>query len=162
MREPQTICEYYEQDHDRLDALLRTYQQMKRSDFPKARESFKDFKFGLQRHIVWEEEILFPLWERRTGMSDTGPTAVMRAEHRQIGRQLEAIHAKVAEGSPETDGEEAALLNLLRSHNMKEERILYPAIDQATTPEEREAVFSKMERVPEERYRRCCAFQQTS
>jgi len=37
---------------------------------------------------------------------------VIRAEHRQIGRQLEAIHGKVADQNPDSD---------------QEERVLYPA-----------------------------------
>jgi iron-sulfur cluster repair protein YtfE (RIC family) len=129
---------------------------MKRSDFPKAKEAFKAFKFGLQRHIVWEEDVLFPLWEEKTGMSEGGPTFVMRAEHRQIGQQLEAVHDKVGDQNPDSDQEEQALLDLLGTHNIKEERVLYPAIDQLTSPEERETVFRNMKNIPEERYKLCC------
>lgn len=156
MSELKTITKFYEQDHDRLDELFKRYQSLKRTDFANAKEAFKDFKVGLQRHIVWEEDLLFPLWEEKTGMSEGGPTFVMRNEHRQIGQQLEAIHEKVAEQNPDTDREEQALLNLLGSHNMKEERVLYPSIDQVTSPEEREAVFQSMKTIPEERYNVCC------
>jgi regulator of cell morphogenesis and NO signaling len=156
MSEQKTISEFYEQDHDRLDELFKTFQKLKRSDFAKAKEAFKAFKFGLQRHIVWEEGVLFPLWEEKTGMSEGGPTFVMRAEHRQIGQQLEAIHGKVADQNPDSDQEEQALLDLLGSHNMKEERVLYPAIDQLTSAEERETVFQNMKTIPEERYKLCC------
>jgi regulator of cell morphogenesis and NO signaling len=156
MSDQNTISTFYEQDHDRLDELFNTFQQLKRSDFAKAKEAFKDFKFGLQRHIVWEEDLLFPLWEEKTGMSEGGPTFVMRAEHRRIGQQLEAIHDKVAEQNPDSDQEEQALLDLLGSHNMKEERVLYPSIDQVTSVEERETVFRNMNNIPEERYRVCC------
>ncbi len=156
MSEQKTISAFYEQDHDRLDELFKTFQKMKRSDFSKAKEAFKAFKFGLQRHIVWEEEVLFPLWEEKTGMSEGGPTFVMRAEHRQIGQQLEAIHGKVADQNPDSDQEEQALLDLLGTHNMKEERVLYPAIDQLTSAEERAAVFQNMKNIPEERYKLCC------
>jgi len=156
MSEQKTISEFYEQDHDRLDELFKTFQKMKRSDFVKAKEAFKEFKFGLQRHIVWEEDVLFPLWEEKTGMSEGGPTFVMRAEHRQIGQQLEAIHDKVAEQNPDSDQEEQMLLELLGSHNMKEERVLYPAIDQLTSAEDRETVFRNMKNIPEERYKLCC------
>ncbi len=156
MSEHKTISTFYELDHDRLDELFKTFQKFKRSDFAKAKEAFREFKFGLQRHIVWEEDLLFPLWEEKTGMSDSGPTFVMRAEHRQIGQLLEAIHGKVADQNPECDQEEQALLNLLGSHNMKEERVLYPAIDQVTNEEERETVFRNMDNIPEERYRVCC------
>ncbi len=156
MSEQKTISAFYEQDHDRLDELFKTFQKMKRVDFPKAKKAFKAFKFGLQRHIVWEEDVLFPLWEEKTGMSEDGPTFVMRAEHRQIAQQLEAIHGKVADQNPDSDQEEQALLDLLGSHNMKEERVLYPAIDHLTSAEERETVFQNMKNIPEERYELCC------
>lgn len=156
MSEHKTIRAFYEQDHDRLDELFKTFQQFKRSDFAKAKEAFRQFQFGLQRHIVWEEDLLFPLWEEKTGMIDSGPTFVMRAEHRQIGQQLEAIHDKVVEQNPESDQEEQSLLSLLGSHNTKEERVLYPALDQVTSAEERETVFRNMQDIPEERYRVCC------
>ena len=151
-----TVSAFFEQDHDRLDELFKTFQQLKRSDFPKAKEAFKEFKFGLQRHIVWEEDVLFPLWEKKTGMSESGPTPVMRNEHRQIGQQLEAIHDKVSEQNPDSDKEEQALLDLLGSHNRKEELRLYPAIDQVAGTEGQEAILQSMKNIPEERYNLCC------
>jgi len=156
MSEQNTISAYYEQDHDRLDELFKTFQQLKRSDFAKAKEAFNAFKIGLQRHIVWEEELLFPLWEEKTGMSEGGPTVVMRNEHRLIGQQLEAIHDKVVGQNSDSDQDEQLLLSLLGSHNMKEERVLYPSIDQVTSAEERETVFRSMKNIPEDRYNLCC------
>ena len=160
MNEQHTISAFFEQDHDRLDALFQSFQALKRYDVAKATEAFKEFKFGLQRHIVWEEDLLFPLWEEKTGMSEGGPTFVMRNEHRQIGEQLEAIHQKVIEQNQESDHEELALLKLLGSHNLKEERVLYPSIDQVTTPEECRDIFQRMKEIPEDRYRVCCGVHQ--
>ena len=157
MGEEKTISAFYEEDHDRLDELFKTFQRLKRSDFAKAKEAFKEFKVGLQRHIVWEEDLLFPFWEEKTGMSEGGPTFVMRHEHRQIGQQLEAIQDKVAEQNPDSDQAEQMLLNILGSHNMKEERVLYPSIDNVTSAEEREAVFRNMKMIPEDRYNSCCS-----
>jgi regulator of cell morphogenesis and NO signaling len=113
-------------------------------------------KVGLPRHIVWEEGLLFPLWEKKTGRSEEGPSVVMRVEHRQIEQQLEAIHSKVMEQNPDSDKEVQGLLDLLGSHNIKEERALYPAIDQVASAEERETVFQNMKNIPEERYKLCC------
>lgn len=156
MSEQQTISAFFQEDHDRLDALFQSFQTLKRHDFDKAKEAFKQFKFGLQRHIVWEEDLLFPSWEEKTGISGGGPTSVMRAEHRRIGDQLEAIHRMVAEQNLETDREEEALLKLLGAHNVKEERVLYPSIDKLTPPEECKNLFRKMKEIPEERYHVCC------
>ncbi len=146
----------FEQDHDRLDALFNTFQQQKRKDFTKAQEAFVEFKFNLQRHIVWEEDVLFPKWEENSGMAEGGPTQVMRTEHRMIGQCLEAIHEKVQAQDPESDREEGRLLEILKSHNMKEERILYPSIDQVISEAERSELYQAMKEIPEERYRTCC------
>ncbi len=150
------LSEYFEADHDRLDELFNNFQRTKRTDYPAAKESFKQFKFGLQRHIVWEEDILFPLFENKTGMKDAGPTFVMRMEHRQIGDYLEDIHKKVQAADPESDEEEKQLLAVLSLHNQKEENILYPAIDNLTSDADKQAAFQKMESLPQERYNVCC------
>lgn len=157
MSEQKTIRAYYEEDHDRLDELFKTFQISKRSDFTKAKEAFKEFKVGLQRHIVWEEELLFSIWEEKTGMIEDGPTPMMRHEHSQIRQLLDAIHQKVEGQNLDTDQDEQALLNLLSSHNRKEERALYPAIDNVINAEERATVFSNMTSIPEDRYNACCS-----
>nr|MBI3613652.1 hemerythrin domain-containing protein [Nitrospirota bacterium] len=151
-----TIHQFFQKDHERLDTLFKNFHALKRSDFAKAKEAFVQFKFGLQRHIVWEEDILFPLWERQTGMAEVGPTMVMRAEHRQIGDYLETIHRKVQQQDPESDQEEQRLLAILSSHNQKEERILYHAIDSILKEEDRASIYQAMNNIPEERYKTCC------
>jgi iron-sulfur cluster repair protein YtfE (RIC family) len=156
MVETQNVRTAFADDHDRLDRLFADFRQLKRTDFARARECFKEFKFGLQRHIVWEEQILFPLFERKTGMTQGGPTAVMRTEHRLIGDRLEAIHQKVRAQDPESDGEDVALLEVLSSHNQKEENVLYPALDRLLSAEELATAFAAMAKVPEEAYRTCC------
>jgi regulator of cell morphogenesis and NO signaling len=77
---------FFGQDHDRLDDLLTQFYQLKRSDCAKAKAWFVEFKVALQRHVVGEEDILFPVWETSMGM-EGGPTHVMRAEHKQIGQR---------------------------------------------------------------------------
>jgi regulator of cell morphogenesis and NO signaling len=151
-----TVQVSFAHDHDRLDQLLQTYRQLKGVDFAQARQAFREFKFGLQRHIIWEETILFPLFEEKTGMRDRGPTVVMRAEHREIGRRLEALHAKVRRQDADSGQEEAALVEALTVHNHKEENVLYPMLDRLATAEEKAAAFRKMEELPEEAYRTCC------
>ncbi len=143
-------------DHDRLDELLETYRRLKRVDFDQAKQAFREFKFGLQRHIIWEETILFPLFEEKTGMADRGPTVVMRVEHREIGRRLEALHDKVRRRDPDSDREVELLVEALHAHNQKEETVLYPTLDGLLAPEESAAAFRKMDELPPEAYRTCC------
>lgn len=151
-----TIYSFYAHDHDELDGYLKKFQELKRRNYLQAKEYFKKFKFGLQKHIVWEEEILFPLFENKTGLKNSGPTEVMRFEHRQIKEALENLHKKVQRHDPNSDQEEQSLINLLEVHNYKEESILYPAIDRSVSDEERGNVFGQMEQTPEAKYKTCC------
>jgi regulator of cell morphogenesis and NO signaling len=150
------VQDTFAHDHDRLDELLATYGRLKRDDFARAKEAFKEFKTGLQRHIIWEETILFPLFEEKTGMRDHGPTVVMRAEHREIGRRLEALHDKVRRRDADSNREEQDLIQALLAHNQKEESVLYPAIDRLSSAEEKAAAFKSMEELPAEAYQTCC------
>lgn len=84
-------------------------------------------------------------------MSDGGPTFVMRHEHRQIEEHLLAIGRNVTEQNTGNDQSEQALLALLGAHNLKEERVLYPAIDQVTTPEECGDILRTIQEVPKDR-----------
>lgn len=153
----QTISEFYAQDHDRLDQLFLDFQKSKRESYPHAKEYFVAFKFGLQRHIIWEEQVLFPFFEQATGMKDHGPTVVMRHEHRIIGECLENLHKKVQKADPNSDAEEEALLAALKTHNFKEESILYPMIDRFAAKSGALAeLYQEMSSIPEEAYKKCC------
>ena len=78
------IFDFMSKDHDRLDNIFEQFKKASESDISSARGLFLAFKAGLEVHIAREEDILFPIFERETGMRDSGPTAVMRMEHRQI------------------------------------------------------------------------------
>lgn len=138
-----SVTEFMSRDHDRLDALFQDYQLLRKKDPKAAAGTFARFAEGLRRHIVWEEELLFPVFERRTGMTDAGPTAVMRLEHREIQEKLEEIRSGLEHGR-DTVRHEERLLEVLTDHNGKEEMILYPWMDSSATPSEREDVLARM------------------
>jgi regulator of cell morphogenesis and NO signaling len=139
-----TIFTYYAEDHDRLDRIFQQYQAGKSQDAAAAWTSFEQFVTGLQRHIAWEEQLLFPSFEQRTGMRGYGPTEVMRSEHRQILNALGLISASLQAGSTDTDHLDRELLAILGPHNQKEEQVLYPAIDSLLADPERKTVFERM------------------
>jgi iron-sulfur cluster repair protein YtfE (RIC family) len=140
-----TILEFMSIDHDRLDNKIRTYSADKLVDIERAESIFLSFKNELERHIIWEEDILFPVFERKTGIKDGGPTSVMRTEHIQIKNHLQEIKKKLhAKKIQNPCKEEVALLEVLESHNQKEENILYPGIDNLTSEQEKELMIKEM------------------
>ena len=138
-----SIAEHYSRDHDRLDELFRQYHSLKPTDRTRAIQCFREFKTGLEQHIAWEEELLFPPFENKTGES-CGPTQVMRWEHREIRKYLDTIAEKQAQDCYDTQAEELGLQTVLGQHNQKEENIFYPRIDQFTDAAERAGIFARM------------------
>ena len=141
------IKEFMSDDHDRLEVIFKEFQSTKDKDVNQAKDLFHEFKTGLKQHIVWEEEILFPIFEDRTGMQEQGPTAVMRMEHRKIKEFLEAIHDNIVNADINTDAFERGLIEVLTAHNEKEEKILYPWMDNSLSETETEEAFERMEKV---------------
>ena len=124
-----TVTEHYGHDHTRLDDLLQQFGRLNGTNPVAARPIFAEFKAGLERHIVWEEEILFPIFEAGTGMRDGGPTTVMRWEHTMIKDFLLKIHDCLGQQQKAIQEDVQGLHRLLQLHNHKEENILYPALD---------------------------------
>ena len=140
-----TILEFMSVDHDRLDNKIRMYNTEKLVDIERAESIFLHFKIELERHIIWEEDILFPVFERKTGIKDGGPTSVMRMEHVQIKNHLQEIQKKLHKKKIRNPcKEEADLFKMLESHNQKEENILYPGIDDLTSEQEKEQMVKQM------------------
>jgi len=140
-----SVMEFMAADHDRLDSIFAEFRIMKNTNMASAKTLFDDFIKGLQRHITWEEDILFPVFEDRTGMYDAGPVAVMQMEHCHIKNYLEQIQNRIL--AKEINGIDelvCGLMELLADHNAKEESILYPWIDRETSDKEREDIISRM------------------
>lgn len=135
-------------DHDRLDLIFLQFSKLKKADFSKSKSLFQEFNQGIQRHILWEEKILFPLFEEKTGMKGIGPTEVMRMEHSQIKFFLEKISTALSQNTvQDIDGLESGLLDVLKPHNEKEENVLYPAIDRLSSEIEREKALESMKKI---------------
>ena len=136
-------------DHDRLDALDKAaFEALGNGDLAGARALFAHFARGLDRHIRFEEEILFPAVEERAGLpTHAGPTAVMRAEHVEIRACLAGISSDLAEGGAGATEIRARMLSVLEGHNLKEEQILYPLADRALGKVEADALVARIQRL---------------
>lgn len=127
MNSPDFVA-YLTHDHRHCDELLGALRRAAvGSDWQTADARLSEVRHDVLAHFAAEEEVLFPAFEERTGMSG-GPTHVMRLEHEEARLLLEDIAAAVADRDADgVRGHGEALLILLQQHNMKEEHILYPA-----------------------------------
>lgn len=126
-----SIQEYMTQDHRRCDELFAIAEQaVNEGDWKKAQQCSNEFTNAMERHFVMEEQVLFPAFEQRSGITE-GPTAIMRDEHQQMRELLgELNHALDAEQQADYLDTMETLLILMQQHNMKEEGMLYPMSDE--------------------------------
>ena len=139
-----SIRDFFRNDHERLDRLLAEFRSSKRTNFARAAEAFRKFTAGLKRHIRWEEEVLFSAFETDDENRTSGPTAVMRAEHRKIEEALQRLDDCVRDGNPDCDEDDARLLEILQAHNFKEERVVYPLVDRMLGAAEKEVLLHRI------------------
>lgn len=125
-----TIKSILEADHARCDALFAEAESAVASgDWQQAAAALDLFDAALRRHLAMEEDVLFPAFEQATGNA-SGPTAVMRSEHRQL-RDItaDAMRALEQRASDDFFAAVETMQIMMGQHNLKEEGILYPMAD---------------------------------
>lgn len=126
------------------EAFARAEAMAAAGNWPNLERDFATFLRGIENHIRLEEEVLFPAFEEKTGMAG-GPTAIMRMEHEQMRGMFAQMRAAIeAKDREHYLGVGETLLILLQQHNMKEESMLYPMLDQALG-EEAESLRTELE-----------------
>ncbi len=118
-------------DHRRCDAIFSVAERdVAAQAWDRANDAFVSFRHAMQNHFAAEEDVLFPAFELKTGMT-MGPTQVMRDEHVQMNDLMTAAHQSLlARDADDYAGNTETLLIMMQQHNMKEEHVLYPMCDQ--------------------------------
>jgi hemerythrin-like domain-containing protein len=100
-------------------------------DWLGAEDAWNHFFRVLDKHITGlEEALLFPAFEEVNGPA--GPTQMMRMEHGQMRIMVEQIRTALSVRDKQAfPGLAETLMLLIQQHNMKEEQILYPLMDES-------------------------------
>ena len=121
-----SLTDFFTHDHRACDAAWTELENTSPDDEQLLQQRWQRFSLLMERHMDWEERVLFPAFERKTGMNG-GPTQVMRAEHEQMRALLRQMAGRAAVGElDELLDQGDTLLMLIQQHNIKEESVLYP------------------------------------
>lgn len=125
-----TILDFLTEHHRSCDHLLvESEAPLAKADWENFEPAWQKFVAETIHHFNLEEEILFPAFEAKTGMT-SGPTLVMRQEHAQVKALFEQMQQAIADRQSERAmGIVESIMLLIQQHNMKEEQILYPMSD---------------------------------
>lgn len=136
-----SISAFLTPDHQHCDTLFAAAEAAAaQGEWQAASAAWVRFHDALRHHFAMEEEVLFPAFEARTGMTQ-GPTQMMRMEHRQMSDLLNQMaDAVMRQDSDAFLGDCETLLIIMQQHNMKEEQMLYHMADQVLTGETDEVI----------------------
>jgi len=125
-----------QQNHRECDELFAAAEEsVANGDWELALKRWQAFSSALDAHITDREEgQLFPAIEAVNG--PMGPTMVMRGEHEQMWVLIAQMDDALADQDQRQFlGLAETLMMLMQQHNMKEENILYPMMDQCIAEE---------------------------
>ncbi|MBT7154610.1 MAG: hemerythrin domain-containing protein [Deltaproteobacteria bacterium] len=127
-----SIVQIMESQHKHCDTMyVEAENTLNGGNETEGKVLMEAFIWNMEVHFGREEQILFPAFEDKTGMTGGGPTHVMRAEHEQIRGVLKEMKESLKEGDYQRIFDQAeTMLILIQQHNSKEEQILYPMLDQ--------------------------------
>jgi len=133
-----SIQRFFEEDHREIDHLvvslmeeMKTAAEAPDADVGHLVDQLEEIDRRLERHIIWEEDILFPAVEQVEPHLRDGPGQVMRMEHAEIRDLKEQSLVHLRDGDvAEAMRELANAVDILEDHNQKEELIYYPTADQ--------------------------------
>lgn len=113
-----------------------------KNNWDEALRLFRQFRAAMEQHLRNEEQVLFPIFEQRSGFSQQGgismgPTHIMRMEHVPMRELLQAMETSLAQRNRQQYlGQSETLLTLMQQHNVKEENVLYPMTDRVLQGEQ--------------------------
>jgi hemerythrin-like domain-containing protein len=139
--------------HDQLKELFLSHQMaLLALDLELAHERLLLFRREIEKHMHVEEELLLPVYNR-AGRIPGGPVEFFTGEHRRLLEFLSRFDEKLTEMKSSTENPareiielfdaEAVFKSLLEHHDLREQNIFYPVLDEITTEQERQQLLNK-------------------
>lgn len=137
--------------HARLNELFLLHQEaLLMQDIHLARERLFQYERELLAHMMFEEERLFPIYER-AGRIPGGPLELFVGEHKKMRLFLDRFKQRLEEWIPPPPDlkrqiialfdEQAMFKHLVEHHDLREQNIFYPALDRVTDERERQQLL---------------------
>ena len=131
------IKEYMSADHRACDESFANMENaVHEENWKEANKLFESFAGDLIYHFDMEEKVMFPAFKARSASAHCDPTEMMIMEHDQMRKLISDMRADIDEKNKEHFfGLSETLMMTMQQHNMKEEQMMYPMVDEAMESE---------------------------
>ena len=127
------LSTFMKDDHRACDEEFANMENAIADDnWIEGKKLFDKFGSDLLHHFKIEEEVMFPAFEARSESAHCNPTPVMIMEHTQMKQLIQDMNTAVeSKDKDKFFGLSETLMMTMQQHNMKEEQMMYPMIDEA-------------------------------
>jgi hemerythrin-like domain-containing protein len=127
------IKDFMKADHRDCDEKFATLENaVQDENWKTADELFEGFASDLIYHFDMEEKVMFPAFEARAAGAHCNPSPVMIMEHTQMRNLVENMKTQLdAKDKNKFFGFSETLMMTMQQHNMKEEQMMYPLVEEA-------------------------------
>lgn len=127
-------------DHDGIDRIIEGLNG--KSDVSEA--VLYELKKRFIRHFTWEEQVLFPEFEKKAGVYGKDIVFVLKSEHKQILSVLKGNINKHATSEAVDQSMLMTLLEILNIHREMEQDIFYPWFEENLDEEELNSLIKSL------------------
>lgn len=143
-----SIATFMDQDHEELDLLWDDFLQKINSveTLEPAKLVYREFYDHIGKHIKLENTVLFPLFDKYTGLENgEGPTGNARRDHKNIAKLLNTVKKAIETNDLHLIRYSGKHLHrALIKHRERENAIQYPVLDGIIKNEELEKMINKI------------------
>jgi iron-sulfur cluster repair protein YtfE (RIC family) len=131
----ETISTHLAHEHARCDALFNQVKlSLEDGQWPAADRAFACFREALERHLLIEERIVFPAYEKAVHQLATA-TAAMRTEHLRLRAIAQRLADAIRKRQPsEVNSHIDILTDVAEQHHYTEENMIYPMVERVLGP----------------------------
>ena len=142
------VTDFFRHDHDRLEQLFEEFCEARATGSQPAGDCFRQLQRAMERHLDWEDRLMFPLYESRAGPAGQLPIAAMRAEHEELHKLLATLQRLLAGPDSAVEPILPQLRCGMEMHHAREEAIVYGLIDDDLNDADRAQLFARLDAWP--------------
>jgi len=105
----------------------------------------QELKKRFMRHFTWEEQVLFPEFEKKAGSSGKGIVFLLKGEHEQIQNLLKKITKQI--DTTTMSNTMSDLIEIIKKHKFKEYEIFYPWFEKNLNVQEIDQLIERMKNI---------------
>jgi hemerythrin superfamily protein len=145
MTERLQILSLMKEDHHEIESLIDSLQEALDGSYDEMRKKFEQFEWRVEKHLFVEEKAIFTFYEPDDVVQGFQMLPTITKHHNFILNELKKMRKEVNNGKEPEDLTE--LKKFLIKHRNYEEVDVYPKLEEALKPDQKEKIINRINEI---------------